>query len=109
MHEPYIQSLSSAHNGYLGLLAETGIIGIIPMMFFLVSRSIRVWQAAFHGLRVAQIGIAWLCGMAFISFFAPVLINFGNPTSIIQLMILLCPWSDNSIKGLSIIPPATKS
>lgn len=106
MHEPYITSLSSAHNGYLALLAETGLLGAIPMVVFLVSSSLRVLRSALHGLRVAQVGFALLCGMAFISFFERTLINFGNPTSIIHLMILLMPWSGAYRKRILPHPPA---
>jgi O-antigen ligase len=92
-HEPHLTTLSSAHNGYLALLAETGIIGTIPMMVFLISSGLRVLQAARTGSRVAQIGFALLCAMAFISFFERSLINFGNPSSILQLVFLMMPGS----------------
>jgi O-antigen ligase len=96
-HEPHLNSLSSAHNGYLALLAETGIFGTIPMMLFLVASSLRVLIIAREGFQEAQIGFALLCGMAFISLFERSLINFGNPSSILQLIFLLMPRPSRSL------------
>ncbi len=91
LHELHVVKQTSSHNGYLALLAETGILGFVPIMALIVYAGWHLLRSARKGDRCAQIGVALMAAYMFIGFFERMLINFGNPTSVLFLMFLLKP------------------
>jgi len=88
------RSLSS-HNGYLSTLAETGIVGAIPLFLLYLSGGYRLAKRAIRGCIVSRIGFGMLVGYLFVAVFERYLINFGTPTSILVNMFVLMPDSNS--------------
>lgn len=91
--EYFLEKDSSAHNGYLGMLAEIGLIGSCAALYFIIVgiRALvgitkqprrKFIQSLFLGLSVGYLVLA---------FFERYLINVGNPLSIMFLMAVLRP------------------
>src|SRR5262249_17815184 len=49
LHEQYMTTLSSAHNGYLSLLAEVGIVGAVPVFTLTMLQCWRLFRRAIRG------------------------------------------------------------
>ncbi len=87
----YTYGLSSAHNGYLALLAEVGIIGLLPIIYIVYTRIRRLLVLAKDGHRCAIIGVSLISGYLFVNVFENFFISMGNPTSILFLIFLMMP------------------
>jgi O-antigen ligase len=84
--EEYIPQ--TCHEGYLEILAETGLIGALCIALFF-SQGVRgLVIDARAGSQVARIGLALTAGYLFVAFFERYFLNFGNPTS----LLVLCMW-----------------
>ncbi|MGC2424881.1 MAG: O-antigen ligase family protein [Nitrospirota bacterium] len=91
MHEHYMTTASSAHNGYLAVLADTGVTGSVVLFGF-------IWLSLFNYLNCTRdvldfwaIGI--ICGYLFVGLFERYILNVGNPTSLIVMMMLVRGFS----------------
>ncbi len=95
VHELYFDlahsRFSSAHNGYLSTLTETGIVGLALVAILIIAGYVRLVRLALQDYLLAQIGLATVTAYLFIAFFERFLINFGNPTSVLFLMFILMP------------------
>jgi O-antigen ligase len=89
--EHHLTEASSAHNGYLSVLAEIGIMGALPLAVFMTLRTRGLWSRVRARDRLGTAGLALVAGMAVESLFERYLINFGNPTSLLFLLVLLTP------------------
>jgi O-antigen ligase len=92
MHEGFLKIGSSAHNGYLALLAEIGALGFTAAMFAILSSVIRAKFApgSSQASRDTQsIFLAVIVSGLFIAIFERFLINTGNAFSIIFLLAVL--------------------
>lgn len=90
-HDVLIKSQTSAHNGYLALLAEIGIVGFSAVMYLLISGMWRL-RSLIHNAETAPMAspMLGLCaGYCFIAIFERYLINIGNPTSLIFMLAIL--------------------
>jgi O-antigen ligase len=90
-HERYITTLPSAHNGYVSVLAETGILGVSSILLLIGFCSWRVLKMAKTGDQTARIGVSFVAGYLFVSMFERILVNFGSPTSVLMWVFLLMP------------------
>ncbi len=90
-HDQYMTYLTSAHNGYLSLLAETGILGAAAVGGLIVVCAFRLFKRALCGENSAMLGLSLLAGYLFIAIFERFLINVGNPTSLLVWMFLFMP------------------
>ena len=92
-HEVVLKVASSAHNGYLALLAEIGVIGFGAVLFVTLSGLWRTWrrnQDPSHTFSYSVlIGLA--CGYFVLAIFERYFINAGNPTSLLFLLSILVP------------------
>ncbi|HEY4363757.1 MAG TPA: O-antigen ligase family protein [Bryobacteraceae bacterium] len=89
MHERYMTTLSSAHNGYLSLLAEVGIFGTIPLIGLAILGGYRLFRRAWSGDEMAIMGFAFFAGYALLVVFERLFLNMGNPTSILAWIFLM--------------------
>jgi O-antigen ligase len=91
MHEQYMTTLSSAHNGYLSLLAEVGSIGGIALLVLTMGACGRLLRQALRGDTIAMLGLGFVAGYFFLATFERFFLNMGNPTSILTWLFLLMP------------------
>jgi O-antigen ligase len=91
VHEYYPGLELTAHNGYLALLMETGVLGALFVLLIVFSGLRELVTQVRQGSVIARIGLSLVIGYLFISFFERYLFNFGTPTSILMLMFLLIP------------------
>ncbi len=80
-----------AHNGYLVILSDMGVVGAILFFPILVIRTFRLWKQARGGDMVASIGLALVSGYLFFAIFEASLLNVGNPTSLLAWLFMLKP------------------
>jgi O-antigen ligase len=99
-HEFYPGLEMGSHNGYLALLAETGIIGTIPVLVLFVLGLGELIRQARAGEFAGKVGTALVVGYLFHGFFERYTINFGNPTSVLALMFLFVPRVGGWTRGL---------
>ncbi len=91
-HERYLTAASSAHNGYLATLAETGILGILAYLLFLVGAFGRaIVQARKQQTPVRLAAVGFLAAFLAVSVFERRALNTGNTLS--MLMLLVAAWS----------------
>jgi O-antigen ligase len=90
-HDKYMTTLSTAHNGYLSMLAETGIVGFTSIILLMSVCLWRVLKQALAGDRTAILGFSFVSGYLFVSIFERILVNFGSPTSVLMWIFLFMP------------------
>lgn len=99
-HEALLKINSSAHNGYLALLAEIGVIGFTAILCVTLSglwnirRRIQDPSQAFS--YSVLLGLA--CGYLVLAIFERYFINAGNPTSLLFLLSILSPAPSEEIE-----------
>lgn len=92
-HASLLHASSSAHNGYLALLAEIGMVGASCAAYLVAAGLHTLWRsrknpewARVHGM------LFGLClGYLLLAGFERYLINLGNPTSLLFLLAVLRP------------------
>jgi len=89
MHERYMTTLSSAHNGYLSLLAEVGVVGAVPVLTLVFLLTARLARRAWQGEAMAIVGFSFVMGYLLIAAFERLFLNMGNPTSVLAWLFLL--------------------
>ncbi len=86
-HATMIIEGSSAHNGYLAYLAETGVVGFSVLIYFMTCSVVN------HIKRIHEPFILWSLSFIIMYFvigvFESFLLNFGNPLSIIAILLLV--------------------
>lgn len=86
MHEHYLQSYSSSHNGPLALIAELGIFGVLTLCFI---------AASGYNLMLTYVRnednwmFPYFFGYILITLFERYLFNVGNPTSLIFILFFI--------------------
>lgn len=92
-HETVLKVNTSAHNGYLALLAEIGLIGFVSVLFATVSGMRNILQRNQDPSQTFSysvlLGLA--CGYFVLAIFERYFINTGNPTSLLFLLSILGP------------------
>jgi O-antigen ligase len=101
-HEVVLKVASSAHNGYLGLLAEIGVIGFAAVLLVTLSGLWKTWRRSQDPSQTFSysvlLGLA--CGYFVLAIFERYFINTGNPTSLLFLLSILGPsLSDDELKA----------
>lgn len=83
-HEQLIVSTTSAHNAYLSMLADTGLVGLLAYIYLLV---LGTWSAfRIEDTRMRGFAVALMIGYATIGMFERRAINSGNPLGLLFLM-----------------------
>jgi O-antigen ligase len=92
-HEAALKINSSAHNGYLALLAEIGMIGFAAVLYVTFSGLWNIWRRIQDPSQTfcysVLMGLA--CGYFVLAIFERYFINTGNPTSLLFLLSILGP------------------
>ena len=92
-HEAVLKVASSAHNGYLALLAEIGMIGFAAVLLVALSGLWKTWRRSQDPSQTFSysvlLGLA--CGYFVLAIFERYFINAGNPTSLLFLLSILGP------------------
>lgn len=92
-HETALKINSSAHNGYLALLAEIGVIGFSAVLLVTLSGLWKTWRRNQDPSQTFSysvlLGLA--CGYFVLAIFERYFINAGNPTSLLFLLGILGP------------------
>ena len=92
-HEVVLKVASSAHNGYLGLLVEIGVIGFAAVLLVSLSGLWKTWRRSHDPSQTFSysvlLGLA--CGYFVLAVFERYFINAGNPTSLLFLLSILGP------------------
>ncbi len=88
LHQPHVEPFPNALNGYLAQLAEFGIIGTIPMAYFMM-RGTRRLAAATQTERLSAWATAFLVGFYFYSCFEAALNVIQLPTNLVALLFLV--------------------
>ncbi len=93
VHETFLKMNTSAHNGYLALLAEIGLIGFAAALYFTLTGMWRIWRRSQDPSQTYSysvlLGLA--CGYSVLAVFERYFINAGNPTSLLFLLSILGP------------------
>jgi len=87
-----VAGFSHAHNGYINMLVQFGVIGSGFFIALSLLATKRLFKLAVCRAPGANVGIAFLCGYAVGAIFEPRLINIGNSVSLIMIMFLLRPF-----------------
>ncbi len=92
-HEGLLRAGSSAHQGYLALLAEIGIFGFLAVMYLVGSGILTLWGAVKRPNLVYSYSVPFglALGYLFIAMFERYMINVGNPTSLLFLLAITIP------------------
>jgi O-antigen ligase len=92
VHGDYMSGvIKSAHNGYLSMLADAGVVGLTTALALIAVCSWRLLKMARQGDRTAIIGFSFILGYLFVAIFERLLINFGSATSTLMWVFLLMP------------------
>ncbi len=93
VHETLLKINTSAHNGYLALLAEIGLIGFAAALYFTLTGMWRIWRRSQDPSQTYSYSV--LLGLAsgyfVLAVFERYFINAGNPTSLLFLLSILGP------------------
>lgn len=92
-HEYIIKVGTSAHNGYLAMLAEIGLFGFASVVYLIVTGLGSLWRETKDpNLTWAYSILVGVCfGYLFLAMFERYLLNIGNPTSLLFLLGILRP------------------
>ena len=92
-HEMIVKGNTSAHNGYLALLAEIGMFGFAAAMCLALSGLRSQWGLTKDRSRnyISSILFGLSCGYLALAMFERYFINVGNPTSLLFLLSVLAP------------------
>jgi O-antigen ligase len=105
-HETLLKINTSAHNGYLALLAEIGLIGFAAVLYFTFTGLWRIWRRTQDSSQTYSYSV--LLGLAggyfVLAIFERYFINAGNPTSLLFLLSILGP-SLSSRKSIPAVHP----
>lgn len=109
-HETVLKVNTSAHNGYLALLAEIGVIGFAAILFVTFSGLRNMWRRNQDPSQTFSysvlLGLA--CGYFVLAMFERYFINAGNPTSLLFLLGILAPtFTDDDDAMTSFAEPTT--
>lgn len=99
-HETLLTTSTSAHNGYLSLLAEIGLFGFISAVVFSLFGMLKLCLVALKEKFLAYPTILMgLCsGYIFLCVFERYFFNFGNPASVLFLFSIMLPHKCSKFK-----------
>jgi hypothetical protein len=103
-HERFLNWVP-AHNAYLAMLADTGLVGLILYVVLLISSLVASW--GMKDARSRRFVLTTILGYIVIGFFDRRAINAGNPYGLLILMCCSVALVDQSLRRAvrSVMPP----
>ena len=95
-HEQFLAGGAPAHNGYLAMLADTGLVGFIVYVVLLMRSLVASWSI--QDQRTRRFVIAMIVGYIVVGFFDRRTINAGNPYGLLILMCCSLALADQSLR-----------
>lgn len=95
-HEQFLLTIVSAHNAYLAMLADTGLLGLVVYLVLQIYSLFASW--GIQDQRTRRFVIAVIVGYVIIGFFDRRTINGGNPYSLFFLMCCSVAMADQSLR-----------
>lgn len=98
--EHVVESDSSSHNGYLGILAEIGLVGATAAFYMVLGGllALRKEVRDEHRIFSQSLFLGLVYGYLLLALFERYFINVGNPLSILFLMAILRPTNRSRLK-----------
>jgi O-antigen ligase len=83
------QTLGTVHNGFLGTLVEVGLLGAIPLFWFMCVGVRNLWRGSNRNHLQSQLGLSYILGYLASALVEPRLLNLANPASVIAWCFLI--------------------
>jgi O-antigen ligase len=83
------QTAGSVHNGFLGTLVEVGLLGAIPLFWFMGVGVRNLWRNSNGNHPGSQLGFSYVLGYLASALVEPRLLNLANPASVIAWCFLI--------------------
>jgi exopolysaccharide production protein ExoQ len=83
------QALGAVHNGFLGTLVEVGLLGAIPLFWFMGIGVRNLWRDSDGNHPGSQLGLSYVLGYLASALVEPRLLNLANPASVIAWCFLI--------------------
>jgi O-antigen ligase len=84
-----LQSAGTVHNGYLGTVVEVGILGAIPLFWFMGIGVRNLWRDSNRNHPGSQLGLCFVLGYLATALAEGHLLNLANPSSVIAWCFLI--------------------
>jgi O-antigen ligase len=83
------QYAGAVHNGFLGTLVEVGLLGAIPLFWFMGIGIGKLWRDSNRSHPGSQLGISYVLGYCASAMVEPRLLNLAHPASVIAWCFLI--------------------
>ncbi len=83
------QAAGAVHNGFLGTLVEVGLIGAIPLFWFIAIGIRKLWRDSNPSQPGSQLGISYVLAYCTSAMVEPRLLNLAHPASVIAWCFLI--------------------
>ncbi len=83
------QAAGAVHNGFLGVLVEVGLLGGIPLFWFMAIGIQKLWRDSNRAYPGSQLGLSFVLGYLAMTLVDPYLLNLANPASVIAWCFLI--------------------
>jgi O-antigen ligase len=98
------QTVGTVHNGFLGTLVEVGLVGAIPLFWFMCVGVRNLWRDSNGKHPGSQLGLSYVLGYFASALVEPRLLNLANPASVIAWCFLLGSGIQHQL-GRKVRPP----
>jgi O-antigen ligase len=99
-HERFLSG-TPAHNSFLAVLADTGVLGLIVYLVLMIGSLIASWKIEEPRTRRFVVGI--IVSYIIVGFFDRRTIDAGNPFSLFYLMCCSVALTDHSLRKVSVL------
>jgi exopolysaccharide production protein ExoQ len=83
------QAAGAVHNGFLGTLVEVGLVGAIPLFWFMCIGVRNLWRDSNGNHPGSQLGLSYVLAYFASALVEPRLLNLANPASVIAWCFLI--------------------
>ena len=96
-HPELLKVGSSAHNGYLAMLVDIGIVGFCAIMYLVIYGIVKLKRHLTPDMtKVNSTLFAFLVAYMILAMFEPYLINIGNPASLLFMFAILGNYANGA-------------
>jgi O-antigen ligase len=83
------QAAGAVHNGFLGTLVEVGLLGAIPLFWFMAIGIRKLWRDSRQTNPGSQLGLSYVLGYCASAMVEPRLLNLAHPASVIAWCFII--------------------